>query len=378
MTSLSVMDTGKVLSDVYYLNSGYEINTGYAADHNPDYETKAIMVYVDFPNVRAEDHKNKYGDPSYYYDILARRGLELFNVSSYGRFKLRIDCADRFFRMPKEDHVYKMERVITAEIHRNYIADALRVSGEYIDYSGYDIVYIVPVRGSAVPYSPTLIDRSNPVKVENGAQTGLCVTFGADMYFRFGKLLAHETGHIFGLPDLYTYEETPEIGAFAHCGGWDLMGLIDGKAPDFHAYQKWRLGWIYDSEVCVAKTGEKSSFRIAPLEIPGGSKLIMIPIDEYTAYAVESRRGIAIDEALGDKQGVLVYYIDGHLHSGGGCMTVIPPQKERIFRLRGDSNDELFGLGEDQIPEFFDEERNIRIKVTESDASGETVEIERR
>lgn len=371
-----IMETGKIISDVFYLNSGYATNTEYCAAHSPDYETKAIMIFVDFPNVRAEDYDNEYADPAYYYDILARRGLELFNISSYGRFKLKIDSANRFFRMAKEDHEYNMERVISAEIHRNYIADALRASSGYVDFDKYDIVYVVPVKGAAVPYSPTLVDRGNPVKVESGAQTGLCVTFGADMYFRYGKLLAHETGHIFGLPDLYTYEDVNGVGAFAHCGGWDLMGLIDGRAPDFHAYHKWRLGWIYDSEVCVAKEG-KSCFSIVPLEIPGGNKLIMIPIDDYTAYAVESRRGVEIDEALGDRRGALIYYIDGHKYSGGGCMTVIPPQKERYQKLHGDSNDELFGTMDGQISEFYDEERKIRIKVLSSNENGEEIEIER-
>lgn len=335
------MNMTKYTSPLDDLNAGFAIDLDTAADARA--ELKALFLCVDFPNRRAAD--SKHPEPKFYYDLLAGEGLEVFRQISYGRLRLDVELADRWYTMPKCDADYDMERVITWETHRNYIKDALDAAQD-IDFGQYDILYIAPVEGSAVPYSPTMTAKSWPVEAANGSKIGLVVTFGADMYFRRGKLFAHENGHILGLPDLYLYDVPAGIrDCFAHCGTYDLMGLIEALAPDYLAYHKWRLGWIDDDQTAEAARGEVGTFALTPVEVPGGLKLVNIPLDGENGYIAEYRTPTELDEKLG-ADGVLVYRISAKVPNGMGCVTVIPPEPEKYLALDTHTPDGLLLAGQ--------------------------------
>lgn len=327
------------ISTIKDLNSGFAIDYTQAADSHK--KIKAAFICVDFPNVKAEN--SKYPQPKFFYEILAEDGLKVFNEISYGKLDMEVTLFDKWFTMPKNDDEYNMGRVITAEIHRNYIKDAMDISCKEVNYSDYDVLYIAPVNGSAVPFSPTMVNYSNPIECASG-KIGLAVTFGADMYSRKGKLFAHENGHIMGLPDLYTYDVTKGAqDAFSHCGTWDLMGWIEGIAPDFLAYSKWRLGWIDENQ--VAKVEQTGEYQLTPVETKDGLKLAIAPLDEYSGYAVEYRQPIGLDANL-PSDGIIVYKIDGKIASGAGCITIIPPKKEDYLKISRDKIDGLFQTGD--------------------------------
>lgn len=317
-------------STIHDLNSGFAIDLDSAADSRS--ALRAVVLCVDFPNVPASASERP--DTGFYYDLLVRDGLDVFRKISYNKLNLTVDCIYQWFTMPKNDADYGMDRVITYETHRNYIKDALDISCSTVDYTKYDILYIVPVHGSAVPYSPTMVAKDHPIPCGNGkASMGLIVTFGADMYFRRGKLFAHENGHILGLPDLYTYEVTEGMSdCFGHIGTYDLMGLIEAMAPDYLGYSKWRLGWIDDSQVSRVNPGENGEYELTPVETENGAKLIVMPIDEYNGYVLEYRAPIGLDEKL-PEDGLLLYRINGTAGNGRGCITVIPPEREKFLKL---------------------------------------------
>lgn len=330
----------KFKSTIKDLNGGYAIDYTQAADAHK--KLKAAFVCVDFPNKKAED--SQHPDIDFYYNLLAADGLRVFNTISYGKLDLEIVIFDQWFTMLKNDEDYNMSRVITGECQRAYIKDAMDVTCDVVDYSQFDILYIVPVHGSAVPYSPTMVDASHPVICKNGEKIGLAVTFGNDMYTRKGLLLAHETGHIMGLPDLYTYGVTEGAkDAFGHCGTWDLMGWIEGIAPDYIAYSKWRLGWLDDEQFATAN--ESGEYQLTPVETAEGLKGVVIPLDEYHGYIVEYRQPLGLDVNL-PEEAVLVYRIDGTIHSGKGCITLIPPQEEMYLQIDRDKLDGIVRAGE--------------------------------
>ncbi len=329
------------LSTVNDLNSGFAIDYTSAADSRVP--LRAVFVCVDFPNKRAAD--SPHPDPRFYYDILAGEGLDIFSKISYGRMNLKVDLIENWFTMPKNDEEYHMDRVITYETHRNYIGDALKISSSAVDYGRYDIVYIAPVCGSAVPYSPTMVAKENPVPCGDGKNgAGLVVTFGADMYTRRGKLFAHENGHILGLPDLYIYYIKEWQECLAYCGSFDLMGLIEAQAPDYLGYSKWRLGWIDASQVTEVKSGERGEYTLTPIETSGGNKLVVMPIDAYNGYVIEYRTPTGLDAAMG-KDGLLLYRVNGTTANGRGCITVIPPEKEKYLKLTVEASDALITEG---------------------------------
>lgn len=325
-------------STIHDLNSGFAIDLDSAADSRSP--LRAVVLCVDFPNVPAP--ASEHPDIGFYYDLLVRDGLDVFRKISYNKLNLTVDCVSQWFTMPKNDADYGMDRVITYETHRNYIKDALDISCGTVDYTQYDILYIVPVHGSAVPYSPTMVAKDHPIPCGDGKTgMGLIVTFGADMYFRRGKLFAHENGHILGLPDLYTYEVTEGMSdCFGHIGAYDLMGLIEAIAPDYLGYSKWRLGWIDDSQVIRVNTGENGEYELTPVETENGTKLIVMPIDEYNGYILEYRAPIGLDEKL-PEDGLLLYRINGTAGNGRGCITVIPPEREKLLKLSARQPDGL-------------------------------------
>jgi len=347
---------------------------------DPKHVLRAVMVFVDFPNAQASDLHNRYGSFDYYYDALAVEGLEFFHKASFGKFHLTIDRVDKWFRMPLDDSEYHMSRTMNGKDHTHYINEVVKLTENEVDYRKYDMLYIVPPKNAVnVPFSPTMCSRTtSPVYTSYGAQVGLAVTVGQDMHPRRGKLLVHETGHMTGMPDYYTYRPAEGETAFAHCGGWDVMGWIEGRAPDFYAYGKWRYGWFDDDQVEVfTEKGTYQSF-ITPVELEKGNKMAVVPIDQYTGYVVECRRGLGLDIELGDRQGVLIYYVNGHKGSGDGCLTVCTPDPKNYRRLDRDSNDELFGTLEGQIDTFTDVANGITIRVIDSGANGDTVEIIRK
>ena len=59
--------------------------------------------------------------------------------------------------------------------------------------------------------------------------------------------LIHETGHVLGLPDLYSYRRsTLDVSGRSGCLTFDLM---DNNAGDTNAFFKWMLGWVDESKV---------------------------------------------------------------------------------------------------------------------------------
>lgn len=328
------------LTTIDDLNAGFAIDYRQAADSHK--KLKAAFICVDFPNVKAEG--SEHPEPSFYYQILAEDGLDVFRQISYGKLDLEVTLFDEWFTMPKEDEAYHMSREMTGYDHRAYIQEAMNVSCHKVDYSKFDILYIAAVHGSAVPFSPTMVDKADPLVCESG-EIGLAVTFGGDMYHRKGKLFAHENGHIMGLPDLYTYGPTEGAeDSFSHCGTWSLMGLIEGLAPDYLAYSKWRLGWIDDEQIAVAK--ETGEFTLEPVETENGLKLVVIPLDDYHGYAVEYRKPLGLDDKL-PEEGLIVYRIDGTIHGGRGCITIIPPEEEKYLKIKTDNTDGLLREGDE-------------------------------
>jgi hypothetical protein len=103
-----------------------------------------------------------------------------------------------------------------------------------------------------------------------------------------------------------------------------------GTAPDFFAWEKWKLGWIDDDQVsCVSASGS-SEHTIAPLETPGGVKMISIKLNDTTALNMELRTkaGVDVDTC---SQGLLFYTVNTALSSGRGPLAVIDPRSKKSW-----------------------------------------------
>lgn len=289
-------------------------DTDYNQFQQPIGTKHVLMLFVDFPDAQATDSTNGY------YNELAP-AADWMQKDSYGRLKLDITPMDHWLRMPQDSTTYGFDRGITFEEHELYVRQAVRAADPDVDFSQYDMVYIVPPKAAkAIKFSPTyLYDPATAGIVADGKRVKWGVTFGQDMW-RWGyKVVNHETSHIFGLPDLYAFTGTD---FHRYVRGWDLMGNIAGPAPEHVGWHRWKFGWIGDNQVACLPAAYSRTVHLKAVESPGGTKIAVIRTGETTAYVAESRRAIGGD-AKACSTGVLIYKVDSSAQTGYGPMQVV-------------------------------------------------------
>lgn len=138
---------------------------------------------------------------------------------------------------------------------------------------------------------------------------------------------------------------------------------MDSNSPGLLAFERWNLGWIADDQV-ICMDGPTITQSLTAVEEIGGVKAVVIPISTTKAVVVESRRAIGLDKAM-KKSGALVYVVDSSIQSGLGPVKVYPSDLKNDPRYLNAPR----AIGESVTIE------GVTIKVVKSDASGDTVEI---
>jgi M6 family metalloprotease-like protein len=283
---------------------------------------RAVMLFVDFSNARATQAPVGWRKTGPYSEWLAPAATWL-RTASYGKVRLSITPVDTWYRMSRRDLAYGVDRGMTFEEHVKFMAEAVALADDDVDFSRYQIVYVVtPKNALGISNSPAFIDPSDQRILADGVAITHGATFGQNIWEwgDFGyRVLAHETGHLFGLPDLYAFD-----GGDVHryVGGWDLMGTLNGSAPDVFAWEKWKLGWISDDQVvCVVEAGTQR-IRLTAVERSDGTKLVVVPTGPTAAYVIESRRALGTD-ADACSTGVLIYRVDSTVPTGFGPVRVV-------------------------------------------------------
>ncbi len=151
--------------------------------------------------------------------------------------------------------------------------------------------------------------------------------------------ITHETGHLFGLPDLYdTSDQTEGIGR------WDLMSEGNERMPwrpaHMSAWTLATLGWIAEVPVTAA-----ASITTGPIEtsdtawiVPAGAT----PHNEY--FLIENRQPLGSDSAL-YSPGLLVYHTDTVLigqRLASNAVNALIPHGLWIVEADGLTNSTLF------------------------------------
>ncbi|MFC7218453.1 M6 family metalloprotease domain-containing protein [Streptomyces polyrhachis] len=298
------------------------VDTWNAAYPQPRRELRAVMVFLSFPDSRprttpadlAADHFPATSD--------------FFARSSYGRFQLRAEPLKRWIEMPADSTSYEIQRDWEPDRRARYLRDAVDAVDPKVDFGDYDIVYFVadPDAPGVDSDATKVVNFDRPL-VADGTRLRRIVTV-FEQHPPDRNVLAHETGHVFDLPDLYHRPADGKADWDTHVGDWDMMGSQFGLAPDPFAWHKWRLGWITDAQVgCVNKTGT-STWSVQPLHAPPlrgalrSTRLVVIRTGSDSALAVEVRaRGG--NDAESCTEGVLVYRVRARTASGEGPIEVV-------------------------------------------------------
>lgn len=309
------------------------LDTWNAAYPRPTRRLDAVMIFLSFPDSAPRTTPAQIAAD--HFPATSR----FFERASYGRFGLRPHPLDHWIRMPHPSASYAIRRDWDPERRAAYLRDALAAADPSVDFSRYDVVYLVadPDAPGVDSDATKVVNMDTPLRADGTDIRRVVTVFERHPPDRL--VLAHETGHVFDLPDLY-HRPTDGKGDWdTYVGDWDLMGSQFGLAPDLFAWHKWKLGWLDPGQVVCAAGRGTTRLTLEPLGVgPGdpvtgaagapllglghGTKLAVVRTGRDTALAFEARGPVGNDKAA-CRSGILVYRVHGDGRSGDGPVQVI-------------------------------------------------------
>ncbi|GAA3498693.1 M6 family metalloprotease domain-containing protein [Streptomyces prasinosporus] len=309
------------------------LDTWNAAYPRPTSRLDAVMVFLSFPDSHPLTSPDELAAD--HFPMTSR----FFDRASYGKFSLRAHPVKRWIRMPRSSTAYAIQRDWTVAHRAAYLRDALAASDPHVDYSRYDIVYFVadPDAPGVDSDATKVVNLDRPMRADGADIRRVVTVFENHPPDRL--VLAHETGHVFDLPDLYHRPVDGKGDWDTHVGDWDLMGSQFALAPDLFGWHKWKLGWLEPRQVRCVQEGGPVRLTLEPLGAgPGtpvtgaagapsfglgrGTKLAVVRTGADTALAFEVRGPVGNDRAA-CRPGVLVYRVSSGTRSGRGPVEVI-------------------------------------------------------
>ncbi|PPS74591.1 peptidase M6 [Streptomyces sp. 46] len=356
------------------------LDTWNAAYPRPARSLDAVMVFLSFPDSHPLTTPQEL--TADHFPATTR----FFEQASYGRFTLRPHALRHWIRMPKPSTAYDIKRDWSPAHRAAYLRDALSAADPRVDFSRYDVVYFVadPDAPGVDSDATKVVNLTSPLRADGTDLRRIVTVFEQHPPDRL--VLAHETGHVFDLPDLYHRPADGKGDWDTHVGDWDLMGSQFGLAPDLFAWHKWKLGWLDSRQVRCVQDAGSARLTLEPLTAgPGapeagaagaqafglgrGTKLAVVRTGLDSVLAFEARGPVGNDAAA-CRQGVLVYRVRGGAQSGGGPIQVIDahPHTEACWEdsVYPPLADAPIGVGES----FTVPGEEVRVKVEGRTASG--------
>lgn len=235
------------------------VDTWNAHYPRPDRPLDAVLVFLSFPD------SAPVTTPSELTADHFPATSAFFEQSSYGRFTLRPHALGGWIEMPRPSTAYAIRRDWHPSDRAAYLRDAMRVADPRVDFSRYDIVYFVadPDAPGVDSDATKVVNLATPLKADGAAVRRIVTVFENHPPDRL--VLAHETGHVLDLPDLYRRPTDGKGDWDTHVGDWDLMGSQFGLAPDLFAWHKWKLGWLAPGQVACVRGAGTTRLTLEPL-----------------------------------------------------------------------------------------------------------------
>jgi M6 family metalloprotease-like protein len=347
-------------------NEGPTDTTLYAPSHG---QLRGIVLWLDFSDAPASESIPTLTDQ------LVPPAEGAYMAMSYGRFGLKVDAAARWFRLPHPSTYYGLNAADGAGHKDQYIADSIQAADPDIDFSRYDVVYLVASAGASDDMT-TETDRlpGSPLAIADGTEIRHAVFIGSHRLQepRHGSDgVIHETGHVLGLPDLYA--------DYTAVGGWDPMSFNIQPGAELMAWQRWKLGWLDPAQIRCAQPGRTVEATLTPLETSGGLKMVVAPLDANRALVLENRQPLGNDARLCDK-GILAYTVDGSKTWTGVPIRVLPahpgtdtdPAKQQQCGPRYDAT---LDLGAGETPTLHDAADGVTVELKSASGNAYVVRV---
>ncbi|GGJ23246.1 M6 family metalloprotease domain-containing protein [Streptomyces brasiliensis] len=340
----------------------------------------ALTLMVDF-----SDAPGKGSALDRYHEFFPQT-RDWFRTASYGKLDYRPETPiTHWLRMPKSFKEYGIERGAPFDPgYRQLVQDIVATTDPEVDFRDYDLLNILVTPNAGPSALDTVLSVTFAGNTDAPVADGVPLANASFIYSRQDdgsgsyahtgyRVLPHENSHVFGLPDLYTQDGGGTVGH------WDIMSEDWGGNNDLLGWHKWKLGWLDPSQVSCAAAKGSTEYKLTPLSRPGGRKLVFVPIDGRTGYALELRTRGGNDETV-CHPGVLVYKVDANVDTGRGPIKVYDAHRNsggctRSPNVQAELSDAPFAPGET----FKDPKHGITVAVSRADPGGEySVRVSRK
>lgn len=330
---------------------------------------KALIIPVDFQDVPGRR------TPAEEFTLMTDATNEYFYAMSGNRVKFNFQVIKNWVRMPVSSTFHKLD-VHGSGDYFSYWKLALATADPLVDFSQFDVVYVLSPRetpSSSIAWGPAgPLDSSSGspgISTDDGLVTNIASS-GADAWQNVALgtpwvWMAHETGHLFGLHDLYVNPGAETYGA------WDLMASNSSNfAIEINSWNRYLQGWFTDSQIKCLNVADINSTGVTQLINPISrinqlTKAVVVRLSATKVLVIESRRNEGFDSLTPAQEGSLVYTVDMTIPSLGGGWKV----QRRPGSLSPQLDDAALRPGDVITVE------GLRIEVVSRDQNGDTVKV---
>ena len=210
---------------------------------------------------------------------------------------------------------------------RTFVSKTLETAEPQIDFTKSDgVMIILDPNSSYLRLGYGLTDEH----IVDGKKISSVIILGrayVQVGLRSPYLVIHELGHLFGLPDLYSYidafktnqDSTDTVAYFS------VMNKAAVGGIGYFGWERFILGWLDDPQIICHKAGEVAG-NLVPLTKANGLKMIAVPISSSQVLVVENRTKEGIDKMI-PNPGIIAYVVDSSIEGGKNPIKVLNNKK---------------------------------------------------
>jgi M6 family metalloprotease-like protein len=202
---------------------------------------------------------------------------------------------------------------------RTFVSKTLETADSQIDFTKSDgVIIILDPNSSYLRIAYALADEH----IVDGKKISNVVMLGR-AFVRVGRppyLVVHELGHLFGLPDLYSYQDSTDTADY-----FSVMNMAASEGVGYFGWERYILGWLDDPQMICHKAGEVVG-NLIPLTKKNGLKMIAVPISSSEVLVVENRTKEGIDKMI-PNPGIIAYIVDSSIEGGKNPIKVLNNKK---------------------------------------------------
>jgi M6 family metalloprotease-like protein len=347
-------------------NLQMEVGFPKAPGRLPSFGTiRALILPVDFADVVGQR------PPAEEFTPMTDGMNDFYYKMSGNKVKFDYQVLKNWVRMPVSSTFHKLGVWGQGDAH-SYWKLAVETADPLVDYSQFDVVYVLSPREipwASIAYGPAGPLNPSGIATDDGPVTNITLS-GADAWQNVAqgtpwRWISHETGHLFGLHDLYVVTGNPVYGS------WDLMSdNWSTGAIELNVWNRYLLGWLADSQINCLNAADINSTGVTQLINPiervnDLTKAVVVRLSSTMVLVIESRRNEGFDVLTSAQEGTLVYTVDMTIQSIQGGWKVQRRPGSTDLSLR----DAALRLGDVITVE------GLRIEIVGRDQNGDTVKI---